>query len=71
MLVDVQVNDVSGGTMDSKMLNTVANLDQSVPYILMHMRGDPTTMQSSENTTYDDVCADVGDALQSQVGGCT
>ena len=36
-----------------------------VPYIMMHMRGDPTTMQSVENTAYNDVCADVGRELQS------
>ena len=35
-----------------------------VPYIMMHMRGDPSTMQSAENTTYEDVCADVGRELQ-------
>lgn len=35
-----------------------------VPYILMHMRGDPATMQSRENTSYDDICADVGRELQ-------
>lgn len=36
-----------------------------VPYIMMHMRGDPSTMQSAENTAYIDVCADVGRELQS------
>ena len=35
-----------------------------VPYIMMHMRGDPSTMQSAENTAYEDVCADVGRELQ-------
>lgn len=35
-----------------------------VPYILMHMRGDPATMQSRENTSYEDVCTDVGRELQ-------
>lgn len=35
-----------------------------VPYVLMHMRGDPTTMQSPANTTYEDVCVDVGRELQ-------
>ena len=35
-----------------------------VPYILMHMRGDPATMQSRENTSYVDVCTDVGRELQ-------
>jgi dihydropteroate synthase len=37
------VNDVSGGTLDPEMFQTVANLQ--VPYILMHMRGTPANMQ--------------------------
>lgn len=37
------INDVSGGTIDPNMLETIANLQ--VPYILMHMRGTPKTMQ--------------------------
>lgn len=37
------VNDISGGTMDSRMFETVASL--GVPYILMHMQGTPQTMQ--------------------------
>lgn len=56
------VNDVSGGTLDPGMLPAVARL--GVPYVLMHMRGTPQTMQSKENTTYGDVVADVAAALQ-------
>lgn len=37
------VNDVSGGTLDAEMAATMGQLD--VPYILMHMRGTPATMQ--------------------------
>lgn len=37
------VNDVSGGTLDAEMASTMGQLD--VPYILMHMRGTPATMQ--------------------------
>lgn len=37
------VNDVSGGTLDADMAATMGQLD--VPYILMHMRGTPATMQ--------------------------
>lgn len=37
------VNDVSGGTLDADMVATMGQLD--VPYILMHMRGTPATMQ--------------------------
>ncbi|XP_073388179.1 folate synthesis bifunctional protein, mitochondrial isoform X5 [Physcomitrium patens] len=59
------VNDVSGGSLDSEMLSTVAEL--GVPYIMMHMRGDPTNMQSKANTTYSDVCEEVGKELNSRV----
>lgn len=38
------INDVSGGNLDDKMFETVSELQ--VPYILMHMRGTPTTMQN-------------------------
>lgn len=55
------VNDVSGGQLDSKMLDVVAEL--KVPYIAMHMRGNPSTMQNSENLEYDDVCKDVASEL--------
>ncbi len=46
------VNDISAGTMDSKMISAVASLN--VPYIIMHMKGEPKTMQdelSNENIT--------------------
>ena len=49
------VNDISGGDLDGKMFETVAEL--GVPYLLMHMRGTPSTMQSL--TDYNDVTADV------------
>lgn len=38
------INDVSGGLLDSEMYATVGSLQ--VPYILMHMRGTPKTMQT-------------------------
>ena len=37
------INDISGGDLDDKMFETVTMLN--VPYILMHMRGTPSTMQ--------------------------
>ena len=52
--VDI-VNDVSGGSLDDEMFATVAKL--KVPYILMHMRGTPATMQ--QLTDYSDVTRDV------------
>jgi dihydropteroate synthase len=57
------VNDVSGGTCDVRMLATVSRLN--VPYILMHMRGTPTTMQ--QMTDYTDVVEDVLAFLQMQI----
>ena len=41
------VNDISGGSLDTKMYEAVARLQ--VPYILMHMKGEPQTMQSLAN----------------------
>jgi len=38
------INDISAGHLDTKMLETIANLQ--VPYVMMHMRGTPQTMQS-------------------------
>lgn len=55
------VNDVSGGQLDSNMLNVVARL--GVPYVAMHMRGDPSTMQNNENLKYGNVCKDVASEL--------
>lgn len=52
--VDI-INDIGGGTLDPEMRDTVAEL--GVPYILMHTRGTPSTMQ--QLTDYSDVCADV------------
>ena len=51
------VNDISGGQLDPEMLPTVASLH--VPYILMHMRGTPATMQLPENTRYNDIIDDL------------
>lgn len=51
------VNDISGGQLDPDMLVTVASLH--VPYILMHMRGTPATMQLPENTRYNDIVDDL------------
>lgn len=52
--VDI-INDISGGSLDNEMFDAVAELN--VPYILMHMRGTPRTMQS--HTGYTDVTAEV------------
>ncbi|WP_149243503.1 dihydropteroate synthase [Dyadobacter sp. 32] len=49
------VNDVSGGLLDVNMVDTVAAL--GVPYVLMHMRGNPQTM--SQLTDYRHIVMDV------------
>ncbi len=49
------VNDISGGTMDENMFQTVAEL--KVPYILMHMQGTPQNMQ--QNPVYENVTTDI------------
>lgn len=53
------VNDISAGEADAEMIPTVASL--GLPYIAMHMRGTPQTMQSL--TDYEDVVAEVRDYL--------
>ena len=45
------INDISAGHLDEKMLPTIAELQ--VPYIMMHMKGNPQTMQSL--THYEDI----------------
>lgn len=49
------INDISGGMLDPQMFGTVASLQ--VPYILMHMRGTPQTMQ--QQTDYDDLMEEI------------
>lgn len=45
---DVIINDISAGELSPRMIDVVA--DAGVPYVAMHMRGTPQTMQ--QNTTY-------------------
>ncbi len=49
------INDISGGTLDPDMFATAGSL--GVAYVLMHMRGNPATMNSL--TDYADVTAEV------------
>jgi dihydropteroate synthase len=49
------INDISGGDADANMFSVVEDLN--VPYIIMHMIGDPRTMQ--HKIVYDDVVADI------------
>lgn len=49
------INDISAGSLDDKMMNVIA--EYKVPYIMMHMRGTPETMQ--QLTEYTNVTLDV------------
>ena len=53
------INDISGGELDADMFQTVADL--KVPYIMMHMRGTPQTMQ--RHTDYPDMLLGVNDII--------
>jgi dihydropteroate synthase len=57
------INDISGGTLDEHMFETVAQLN--VPYILMHMKGTPQTMHLEPH--YDDVVLEVVDYFSKKV----
>jgi dihydropteroate synthase len=57
------VNDVSALTEDPRSLTAVAAL--GVPVVLMHMQGEPRTMQDAP--TYDDVVGEVADYLAARV----
>ncbi len=59
------VNDISAGELDGRMLPVVARL--GVPYIAMHMKGDPQTMQSL--TAYErDITAEVCAYFEERIG---
>lgn len=57
------INDISAGMLDSGMSRVVAAA--GVPYIAMHMRGTPATMQ--QHTGYADVASEVGAWLRGRV----
>ena len=56
------INDISGGDLDPDMHNTIAKLQ--VPYIVMHMRGTPATMQQLTNYNGDVLSAVLEDLAQ-------
>ena len=49
------INDNSGGKLDKKMLETVGKM--GVPYVMMHMKGTPQTMQ--QHTDYNDLIKEI------------
>lgn len=62
---EVIVNDISAGALDAEMVPAVARL--GVPYVAMHMKGDPKTMQSL--TEYRrDIVTEVCDYFRQRVG---
>ena len=60
------VNDISAGNMDEAMIPVVASLQ--VPYICMHMKGSPETMQQRPH--YDDVVKEVLDFFIYKIDEC-
>ena len=60
------VNDISGGGMDTTMLDTVGRL--RVPYICMHMKGTPATMNKEAH--YKDVVGEVLDYFIRRIEAC-
>ena len=49
------INDISAGTLDEKMFDTIAQ--NNIPYIIMHMKGNPQNMQN--NTQYDNMIMEI------------
>jgi len=60
------INDISCGEMDKDMISTVALLN--VPYICMHMKGVPETMQKDIN--YEDITKEVLDFFIQKIYEC-
>lgn len=60
------VNDISAGDMDATMLATVAGL--RVPFIAMHMQGNPDTMQ--QNPHYENIAKEVVDYFIAKTAQC-
>jgi dihydropteroate synthase len=56
----VMINDISGGEQDGAMFETVGVLQ--VPYVVMHMRGDPKTM--NQLSDYENIVKDITDYFQ-------
>lgn len=61
------VNDISGATFDSQMLPMVAKLN--IPIILMHIRGNPQTMQTL--TDYQDLISEINQFFQERITQAT
>jgi dihydropteroate synthase len=60
------VNDISGGSLDTEMFETVAKL--KVPYICMHIKGSPETMQ--QQAVYENATNEILDYFIKQINVC-
>ena len=60
------VNDISGGNLDTEMINVVSEL--SVPYVCMHMKGRPETMQQCAQ--YEDLVKEILDYFIAKIEKC-
>jgi dihydropteroate synthase len=60
------VNDVSGGQLDTEMLQTVGSM--SVPYVCMHMRGTPQNMK--QQNSYTDLMGEILDYFANRIQSC-
>ncbi|MEO8822216.1 MAG: dihydropteroate synthase [Ginsengibacter sp.] len=60
------INDISGGEMDQQMIETVGKL--KVPYVCMHMKGVPETMQ--KQTNYENVTREILDFFIAKTEEC-
>jgi dihydropteroate synthase len=61
------INDIGGGTLDTRMITTVGRL--GVPYICMHIKGTPETMQ--QHARYENVTREVLDYFIFKTAECT
>jgi dihydropteroate synthase len=57
------INDISGGQMDDHMFKAISEI--RIPYILMHMRGDPRTMNALN--TYDNLFKEMVNYFQNRI----
>ena len=57
------INDISGGTMDEKMFETIGELQ--VPYIMMHIKGTPQTMQ--QNPYYNNLIGEIKSFFEQRI----
>jgi dihydropteroate synthase len=51
------INDISSGDIDNRIISYAGK--NGLPYIAMHMKGTPETMQNNENCTYEDIVFEI------------